>query len=117
MKANHRILLGTGLGFVGGVAVCLCGRMASEDEHPQANVLLSTKVQVNPAPVVESYEGVSRQAQPQTDFFANRDIVPPVVIPAEAWKVTIWYQTLPPQKGNAHDPREYVARRMGLTNR
>lgn len=117
MKVGRPIMLSGCLGFVVGFAVCLGLRTAGEDETPMENPSLSTNAQFNRVPVVASDESVSSNARSEPESFGHREKAPRVFVPREEWKVTIWYQTLPPQRGTTHDPREYVAQRMGLTNR
>lgn len=118
MKVSRPIALATCLGFVVGFAVCLVWRIAGvDDEGATQNDSLSADVPLEPAPVVKSDESVSRNARPEPELFGHREITPRAFIPGQEWTVTIWYQSLPPQKGPTHDPREYVAERMGLKSR
>ncbi|HEX5218994.1 MAG TPA: hypothetical protein VFZ59_05455 [Verrucomicrobiae bacterium] len=116
MKIRHPIVLSSCLGFVVGFAVCLCWRFQSDDEPTSETDSLSARVQNDPASVVESYESLSSNTSQQPNFF-GAPITPRVFRAEEDWKVTIWYQSLPPQRGETFDPRESAAKRMGLTNK
>jgi hypothetical protein len=117
MKVRHPIVLASCLLFVVGVAVCLGLRLANEEEASKDNYSSSTNVEVDSAPVIVSAKRISSNAPSKLKLLDRGERNPRVFVPGEEWNVTIWYQSLPPQQGATYDPREYVAQRMGLTNR